>query len=46
MKGFSKLTSLLTDLTRKDDFKWNEEAEFRIYTGEKTVRVTYPNFVK
>ena len=27
MKGFSKLTSPLTDLTKKDAFKWNEEAE-------------------
>ena len=27
VKGFSKLTSPITDLTKKDDFKWNEEAE-------------------
>ena len=27
MKGFSKLTSPLTDLNKKDYFKWNEEAE-------------------
>ena len=27
MKGFSKLTSSLTDLTKKDAFKWNEEDE-------------------
>ena len=27
VKGFSKLTSPLTDLTKKDAFKWNEEAE-------------------
>ena len=26
-EGFSKLTSPLTDLTKKDAFKWNEEAE-------------------
>ena len=29
VKGFSKLTSPLTDLTKKDAFKWNEEAEKR-----------------
>ena len=27
VKGFSKLTSPLTDLTKKDDFKWDEEPE-------------------
>ena len=27
VKGFSKLTSPLTDLTKKDAFKWDEEAE-------------------
>ena len=27
VKGFSKLTSPLTDLTKKDAFKWNEEVE-------------------
>ena len=27
VKGFSKLTSSLTDLTKKDAFKWNEEAK-------------------
>ena len=27
LKGFSKLNSTLTDLNKKDDFKWNEEAE-------------------
>ena len=27
VKGFSKLTSPFTDLTKKDAFKWNEEAE-------------------
>ena len=27
VKGFSKLTSPLTNLTKKDDFKWDEEAE-------------------
>ena len=27
MKGFSKLTSPLTDLTKKDYFQWDEEAE-------------------
>ena len=27
VKVFSKLTSTLTDLTKKDAFKWNEEAE-------------------
>ena len=27
MIGFSKLTSPLTYLTKKDAFKWNEEAE-------------------
>ena len=27
MKGFSKLTYPLIDLTKKDAFKWNEEAE-------------------
>ena len=27
VKGFSKLTSPLTDLTKKDAFKWNEEDE-------------------
>ena len=27
VKGFSKLTSTLTDLTKKDAFKFNEEAE-------------------
>ena len=25
VKGFSKLTSPLTDLTKKDDFKWDEQ---------------------
>ena len=27
VKGFSELNSPLTDLTKKDSFKWNEEAE-------------------
>ena len=27
VKGFSKLTYPLTDLTKKDSFKWDEEAE-------------------
>ena len=27
VKGFSKLTSPLTDLTKKDDFNWSEEVE-------------------
>ena len=27
VKGFSKLNSPLTDLTKKDTFKWNKEAE-------------------
>ena len=27
MKGFSKLASPLTDLTKKDDFKWDKEVE-------------------
>ena len=27
MKGFSKLTSPLADLNKKDSFKWDEEAE-------------------
>ena len=27
VKGFSQLTSPLIDLTKKDDFKWDEEAE-------------------
>ena len=27
MKGFSQLTSPLTDLTKKDAFQWHEEAE-------------------
>ena len=27
VKGFSKLTSPLTDLNKKDAFKWNKEAE-------------------
>ena len=27
MKGFSQLTSPLSDLTKKDDFQWCEEAE-------------------
>ena len=27
VKGFYKLTSPITDLTKKDAFKWNEEAE-------------------
>ena len=27
MKGFSKLTSPLTDFTKKDPLKWNEEDE-------------------
>ena len=27
MKGLSKLTSPLTNLTKKDAFKWDEEAE-------------------
>ena len=27
VKGFSKLTSPLTDLTKKDAFKWDEEAK-------------------
>ena len=27
MKGFSKLTTPLTDLTKKDDFQWDEDVE-------------------
>ena len=41
VKGFSKLTSPLTDLTKKDDFKWNEEAE-NSFQKIKEVMSSYP----
>ena len=35
VKGFSKLTSPLTNLTKKDAFKWNEEAEKGLPKNER-----------
>ena len=50
VKGFSKLTSPLTDLTKKDSFKWNEEAE-KAFQKMKDVMsscpiLTLPDFSK
>ena len=41
MKGISKLTSPLTDLTKKDAFKWNEEAE-NAFQKMKEVMISCP----
>ena len=38
MKGFSKLTYPLTDLTKKDDLKWNEEAEKAFQKMKEVIR--------
>ena len=41
MEGFSKLTSPLTDLTKKDAFKWNEEAK-KAFQKMKEVMISCP----
>ena len=50
VKGFSKLTYPLTDLTRKIDFKWNEEAEKEFQKMKELMSncpiLALPNFSK
>ena len=50
MKGFSKLTSPLTNLTKKDAFTWNEEAENAFQEMKEVMSscpiLTIPNFSK
>ena len=41
MKGFSRLTASLTDLTKKGDFSWNEEAQ-RTFENLKEVMSSCP----
>ena len=41
MKGFSQLTSPVTDLTKKDAFQWNEGAE-KYFQIMKEVIINFP----
>ena len=41
VKMFSKMTSPLTDFTKKDDFKWNQEAE-KAFQKMKEVMISCP----
>ena len=37
VKGFSKLTTPITDLTKKDDFQWDEDVEISFQRMEEVM---------